>query len=615
MNTYTNPDTIAATLPSSAVRACTIVNIHVDADRDGQVDDTPGPRTWTPGKNGSGAILCVNCDNDDGKSGAGEEKVDIADEKINGSGDLSDISPLDLRKLTNLPLDNCKIVLSVDTTPLEYREFIRIFNRRINGATEIIGPQTGAEKIFTESDFDGNGRIELGMEALAFPFKAIGRFRDSFDGYIKLHLRVEDTDGKTCHSEEVTVRVAPWILFNHMDVTEKVYVAKISTGQGVFDNDGYFIRKLQNIVGNKLAIIPFSETGNGDRWAQDIMEIGFSGMPTASGHPIPVVVPTPNRGRVVAKYSENNMLGTGFGWYPAYGRGTSLNSFGNLECSPPIPGYPYGRIIYGEPISQSSMGHLPMGDEMRALLEGGIQAPIHLDTGWLLVGHVDEFMSFIPDESGTHGFKIAFASPSLALQIVEQAYGHDEHSALFRGIKMNNGTEMSILPTGQVSLPEFLPYQQHSTVGMIVNDTDFKNIQSHVQNILNDQKNILMTELGLAESDFIYLPVLFTSQSAILTSNAIGTDHVAFAPGSVNMLVVTHSPSQLDLIIPKPFGPRVNGECLFESAIKNAFSANESVTPHFVDCFLTYHILNGEIHCGTNSKRIPTKSKWWEEYV
>lgn len=46
--------------------ACNIVHIHVDADRDGVIDDTPGGNIWTKGKAGRGAIICVNSDNDDG---------------------------------------------------------------------------------------------------------------------------------------------------------------------------------------------------------------------------------------------------------------------------------------------------------------------------------------------------------------------------------------------------------------------------------------------------------------------------------------------------------------------------------------------------------------------
>ena len=58
-------------------------------------------------------------------------------------------------------------------------------------------------------------------------------------------------------------------------------------------------------------------------------------------------------------------------------------------------------------------------------------------------------------------------------------------------------------------------------------------------------------------------------------------------------------------------GPTIGGICMYEKAIKAAFAPNRAVTPHFVDCFLTYHVLQGEIHCGTNSKRKPPKKSWW----
>ena len=80
--------------------ACNIVHIHVDADRDGVIDDRPAGDIWTGGKTGRGAIISVNNDNDDGNAGAvARDNTDNSDTKINSIADLRDIAALDLRKM------------------------------------------------------------------------------------------------------------------------------------------------------------------------------------------------------------------------------------------------------------------------------------------------------------------------------------------------------------------------------------------------------------------------------------------------------------------------------------------------------------------------------------
>ena len=85
------------------------------------IDDKPGGNIWTKGKTGRGAIICVNSDNDDGKAGTGLDKTDTADTVINGGADLREIAPLDLRKVSDLPLEGARVILSVENAPLDYR--------------------------------------------------------------------------------------------------------------------------------------------------------------------------------------------------------------------------------------------------------------------------------------------------------------------------------------------------------------------------------------------------------------------------------------------------------------------------------------------------------------
>jgi protein-arginine deiminase len=54
-----------------------------------------------------------------------------------------------------------------------------------------------------------------------------------------------------------------------------------------------------------------------------------------------------------------------------------------------------------------------------------VQNTLFLETGWLRVGHVDEFVQFLPYENDL-GFTIGIASPRAALEILysAQSNGH-----------------------------------------------------------------------------------------------------------------------------------------------------------------------------------------------
>ncbi len=105
--------------------------MHVDADRDGRVDnDTSGLASWTRQR---GAIILCNNDVDQGSD------LDNANATVDGADDVMDLAPLVIRRTpTSLQFPGgYTAFLSVD------RPEIRIFNRRAAGASEIIGPTRG----------------------------------------------------------------------------------------------------------------------------------------------------------------------------------------------------------------------------------------------------------------------------------------------------------------------------------------------------------------------------------------------------------------------------------------------------------------------------------------
>ncbi|WP_020587286.1 protein-arginine deiminase family protein [Desulfobacter curvatus] len=557
------------------------LHMHVDADRDGKVDnDWEDNKKWEPGKGKKGAVIL--CNNDDEDS---DKKEDNKNQKVDTATDLPDLAPLVLRKKPKgkkFPA-GWKAKLEVSD-----EKKIRVFDKRADGGVEKIGPDTG-KKAYEIKDLTPDEH-ELCMEATTYP--EVG-----FDGIITLKLSLIDDKGTIVHTEEAKVRVAPWLMFNHAYVTTKVYVVETT------DNVN-FRSKLANEIPSGVTIETASKAVYGtDRWMQDAMEPGFASMPNSSAKDkwnVPATLRTfndrPGMGwGPIDGYPKNELLGPGYGFLQAAppGMGNSLDSFGNLECSPPFTHkttkreYKFGRIVYG------GGGSRTMEKKVREFLEKQkVQEPFEVDTDWLIVGHVDEVFSFLPLPGNK--YKVLLASTKVAMDIVNKNAGT---AKLLQGIDFPSGTTQANVDAKY----------KFDTVDDITKDANFKKVQTDVQKNIEGLRKVLKTELGLEDTDFVHLPVLFMED---------GGRYVAYTPGVVNMLVVTKSAGSVKLCIPKPFGPIVGGKCQFEEDIKTKLKAEGLNYPNdfkFIDDFTTYHMLFGEIHCGTNSQRTPPDDQWWWE--
>lgn len=559
------------------------IHMYLDADRDGTVDpDWKDNNKWECGKDKKGAIILCNNDDEDK-----DKKMDYENKKVDTEEDLPDIAPLVLKKHPKgktLPKD-WKVVLSVSD-----ESKIRIFDKRTGAGVEKIGPK--GDKEWDIEDLDKNDEIELGMEATQYPDK-------NFDGMITLTLALKDKTDKTAYTEEAKVRVTPWIMFNHFDPTKIVYVV---------DKDKKFVKKIEsqvNVVGGAV----LKKTTNNDHWMQDVMEIGFSTLPNTKSKSkwhLPVVLRTAanrsSRG-TLEHYPKNNMLGPGFGFtqaLPPTGE-SSLDSFGNLECTPPFTHkdtgkeYKFGRIYYGGYGGKSKFGRRMERKVREFLYAQKVQEPIRINTDWLIVGHVDEIISFCPMKNAPKKFKVLLASPNRAIEILKnlKSFGNG-CKKFFKGAKYDPDD------------PANAHLYKKITVKYMLKNRDLKRAQKFVQSKIDKTKEKLILKLGLEETDFISLPVLFREQDG---------RYVAYSPGVVNMLVLTKADGTVILCIPKPFGPVISGECVFEKAIKADLGppAATGVKLEFIDDFFYYHDVLGEIHCGTNSKRKPPEDRWWWE--
>ena len=550
-------------------------HLHLDADRDGRVDaDRTGLEKWDWGAGQKGAIILFNNDDDDGGAVG---KSDHTDRLVNGGNDSGEIGPLVIRRTGGSPPVRWRATLEV---PVADRAHIRIFDGTSAGAQEIIGPTAGHRYVFPDLNF-----VEkvLGMEALMY---ADG----TFSGEVKITFTLSKA-GAPSAREVGAVRVAPWMMPNHLDAASKVFVVSqqdSSTSREEDSRNLRFRRDLNTLVTG--AGCTLTAHRHEDVWMQDCMELGFANLPNTGYH---VVMRAP-RNTTLNDFART-LRTADFGYHEKGGaqQVSDYDATGNLECTPPVTvagkRYPWGRMYYG---GQPGSRMLPA---TVAFLEAQtVQAPFEIDTSFLAVGHVDEIMTFVP-APGPKGFKLLLASPDLAYKILKDS--KDAHGGssllverLIRGTPSAHRVEITIkafLETGYATVPK-------ATAAEL--DAFNKVIQAKITAV----KGVLCRELALDDADILEVPVIFIEHHALRgMADALTAD-------MVNMLVLNRH-----CIIPKPFGPVVDGKDLFEKDLEDKLTSL-GLEGHFIDDWYEYHVSQGEVHCGTNTLRAPTSARWWE---
>lgn len=540
------------------------VELAVDSNRDGEVDhQDPGKSSWVWGPSEKGAVLLVNNDRD-----------------------ISDASPVpgqysEWSELVVEPSENenfpegMKLVLSAtDGAARRFTVYAR------NGAGDferILGSNRedpNENPIVISRELPATG-VHCFVEAHEYP----GPF---FEGLITIELWLL-RDDRLVATDRVVFRVAPWIMTPHNLPVQKVFACRIETGGN--SNDA-FLNDLEGALqglGVPLHIIP-SQQHLGDRWIQDEIEFGYV---KGASHTLPVVLDSP-RDRGLDDFPEAALLGPDFGHFQLGGSTpNSLDSFGNLEVTPPVTvrgqEYPFGRIVFGgrRHGDYGTDTRQMMPEVRRFLYAQKIQAPFEIFTDWLIVGHVDEICCFVPAPTDK-GFEVLVASPIRARAILErlEAEGHGD-VPMFEGLRRE-------APFGLVSA--------EVTIAQLLRDDQFWEANERFQRYMDMNLEILSRELEVDDRHLIQIPVLFHPEPGRTA---------AFFPDMVNHIVIGNTS-----LVPKPHGPKIDGQCAFESAFENA-------VPHrdvrFIEDWYSYHEMLGEVHCGTNCLRGPFLNKnWWD---
>ena len=397
-------------LDPSAVR----VDLDVDTDRDGVVDDDldeAGEDSWTPGR---GAMFMVNLDNDDGSRDGRPDAIDFdvrgapasEDFVIDGSRDALDLTEIVIRIEGVEPGHVGSAVLSAPS--LDHVKGVHIFDAIEPGRRSFWGgPTERSASVDLADRLPEGGRTTLGVEGLFFrytePMAYGGTFEDGYSGELELELTVTGVGGVPIGSDRVLLRVAPLVLLPNTQEAAEMWGRDSS------------LADFRPFIQDMVALHTYHM--GGDQWTQDHVEIGFTHAP---GRPKTHVVLRLPRARLTTdgieddtpEWPKEHLLAPDVGlfrfWNFHVDDGLNAGDFGgNIEVLPPTSSWPLGRVLVGDTISPKLL---------RFLDDQGVQSPFRIGVEWLRVGHVDEALAIVP---GIDGWSVVVADPARARAMLE----------------------------------------------------------------------------------------------------------------------------------------------------------------------------------------------------
>jgi len=347
-----------------------------------------------------------------------------------------------------------------------------------------------------------------------------------------------------------------------------------------------------------------------DIWPQDAMQPAFMSMPAPGGeHVMWVWVRSSARNpkgdreanplRHTSRVVFTELLGPGCAavqhFDPAYlpqdnrgnaGPYSSFDMGGNYAVVPPHTHngryYPQGRKLAG-----AAPGYTA-DPAFNAMLDAqGHQRPIYLDTGWLEVGHVDEFVAFV-ESGGPRGWTMVLADPELALDLLraEVQRGNGDASLYSRqeiapGIRDPRMTVADALRSEGV-----LEGSAKAVAG------------------IDRALATLRREVGLTDADIVRLPVLFRVSLKDLDDEPVEP----LLPNAVNLV----NTGRGLVMVARQHGPIGAEGDIFEAAVEQRMQPL-GIAVHWVED-LGYAHPAGEVHCATNVRRdLRGADPWWLE--
>ncbi|XP_029801757.1 protein-arginine deiminase type-6 [Suricata suricatta] len=522
------------------------VSLDVDLYHRGQVEivnDKQAKKNWVWGPSGWGAILLVNC--------SPADKGQIMDKKTTKVFFPEEIENLSQMTLNvqgpGCTLKKYRLVLH---TSKEEAEKARVYRPQKDSSSTfevLLGP---GKHTHTFAPLKNNLKETFYVEALKFPSA-------DFSGLISYSASlVEESSDPSIpetvvYKETVVFRVAPCIFIPSTQMPLEVYVCRELQVQGFVST----VMELSENNNSQVASV-YEDPNRLGKWLQEEMAFCYTQAPHKT---LSLVLDTP-RVPVLEDFPMKYSLSPGVGYviqYPTDHRVASLDSIGNLMVSPPVQvggkEYPLGRLLIGSSFYPSKEGR-DMSKALRDFLYAQrVQAPVELFSDWLMVGHLAEFMCFIPTlkkTKGEKGFRLLLASPSSCYRLFEEkqkeGYGN---MTLFDEVR-----EDQLLSNGR----------EANTINQLLANENMRKQNDYVE-----------------EEAEPYFPDL------------------------LQMVVIGKS-----LGIPKPFGPQIKGTCCLEKKICQLLEPL-GLKCTFIEDFDCYLTDVGDFCACANVRRVPFAFKWW----
>ncbi|OGK07166.1 MAG: hypothetical protein A2W80_12030 [Candidatus Riflebacteria bacterium GWC2_50_8] len=250
-----------------------------------------------------------------------------------------------------------------------------------------------------------------------------------------------------------------------------------------------------------------------------------------------------------------------------------------------------------------------------------------LETDWLHVGHVDEYISVCPNPKAPRGYTLIKANPRLALRLIKDAspaelnaIPQDDYRKMLIAVR-NYLREAERKRGRRVVDDEAVPQEEQfsrAVIDYLTKDESGayvlpamdlsmdgssgapadKEVEDFIKLNLT-LANLIDTNVKAACAKISEVRKESGKSHSVLSFPALykkmwGGKHIAYIPGSVNQLILNNQ-----LIVPDPQVERLRKN-IARSASMIGLHAN------FVDS-LPYHNAQGQIHCGTNVFRHPNR--------
>ncbi len=504
------------------------VDINGDYNRDGNPDDHTNEADAVTFAEPKGFVILANHDDDNGDGVSDGEKNPATDSIPNAYTINGSEDVLDIYELHVE-----KFGISASSIPSSWSLEINVLDPATEASTQaaIIYPNRNAgTQGGTILNFSGSslGTIFGGTGNTT----VLGIEGRGYGKEVIVRMTLRDGDEAIC-SDEIRILVAPFMVLSNVDKATKVF-----TGSGSENSQWPVLHSdITAALYGMLAV----ESYGPPAFIQDYGEIGYTR--SAPG--------TSSDKRTV-------IAGLGGGWFANMISTDAAYFFlgggdgGSIEASPQVFGFPYGRVIVGDSLGVSTKTFLK-NQKVQADGANLIELPVD----WLLTGHADEVFTIIPVGSG---FKVLVADLNLAIDLLR-----------------NNPTDETLGGFG--------------TRGTILARYDDPANAARITAIntkLAGVRSALSTSLGIAEAQFIRIPVAFSTY----------TPSRYYLPNMVNMLVVKTAGVR-KLVIPKPFFDPFEVD-LDTKLTAAGYGAGEVET---VDTREPHNGSNGESHCATNPCR------------